>query len=124
MAIISFDKDTPIEYIPEYGGNRNSDDPCVVTLKFVPYSKVQVYSKLIAEKSRKINDSSKTSEVVREVQKKQFVDSVEKVSGFFVSSKEVIDAGEFYDCADTELIIEILKAMESASKLSEGQRKN
>ena len=27
MAIISFDKDTIIEYVPAYGGNRNSETP-------------------------------------------------------------------------------------------------
>ena len=28
MAIISFDVDEEIEYTPEYGGNRDSKDPC------------------------------------------------------------------------------------------------
>ena len=51
MAIISFDKDMIIDYVPAYGGNRDSDDPCIVRLKFVPYSKVQHYAKLLSARA-------------------------------------------------------------------------
>ena len=43
MAIISFGKDTLIDYVPEYGSNKDSDNPCVVRLRFVPYAKVLEY---------------------------------------------------------------------------------
>lgn len=124
MAIISFDKDAIIEYVPAYGGNRESDNPCVVRLKFVPYSRVQHYAKILSARAKNLNDASKMAEAGQEIQKKQFTESVEAVSGYFIGEKEITDPSEFYNTADTELIIEIIRAMESQSKLSEGQRKN
>ena len=125
MAIISFDKDAVIDYAPEYGGNRDSENPCVVRLRFVPYSKVQQYSRIIALKNKDAkNDTTKAIECAQAVQKKQFCESVESVSGYFVAGKEVTDPAEFYETADTDLILEIIRAMESSARLTEGQRKN
>lgn len=124
MAIISFDRDSVQEYIPQYGGNRDSSDPCVVTLKFVPYSRVQHYSRLIAARTRGVTDPSRVAEVSQEVQKKQFVENVETVRNYFVGAMEVSSPAEFYDTADTDLVIEIIRAMESHARLTEGQRKN
>ncbi len=124
MAIISFDKDAVVDYIPAYGGNRDSDDPCVVKMKFVPYSRVQDYSRLIVARTKGINDPLRATEVTQSVQRKQFVDNIEAVHNYFVGEEEVVDAGRVYDTADTEFIIEIIRAMESHSKLTEGQVKN
>lgn len=123
MAIISFSKDSIVDYIPEYGGNRDSDDPCVVRLRFVPYSKVQDYGRLISARL-KGKPEGISAEVGREVQRKEFLDNVESISGYTVDGREVTAPGEFYDTADTALVIEIIQAMESAQKLTEGQRKN
>jgi len=125
MAIISFDKDVLIDYVPEYGGNRDSENPCIVRLRYVPYSKVQQYSRLIALKNKDAkNDVTKTIEAAQSIQKRQFCESVEGVSGFFVNGREVTEPGEFYETADTDLILEIIRAMESSARLTEGQRKN
>lgn len=124
MAIISFDKDTLIDYVPGYGGNRESENPCVVTLKYVPYARVQHYSKILSTKTSGIRDNADIIEAGHAVQAKQFTDSVDKISNFFIDSREVTGANEFYECADTELILEIIKAMENSQKLSEGQLKN
>lgn len=125
MAIVSFDKDVLIDYVPEYGGNRDSLDPCVVRLKFVPYSKVQSYSRVLASKSMGAKgDVLKLSDIARDVQKRQFTESVESVLGYFVEDREVTDPEVFYETADTDLVIEIIRAMESSAKLTEGQRKN
>lgn len=124
MAIISFDRDALIDYVPEYGGNRDSIDPCVVRLRFVPYSKVQQYSRVIAARTKGLNDPLKATEMTQQVQKKQFLENVDSVSGYYIEEREVTDPEEFYDTADTDLVIEVIKAMESHSKLSEGQRKN
>lgn len=122
MAIVSFSKDTIIDYVPEYGGNRDSADPCVVKLRFVPFSKVQEYSKIIAARAK--GDMSKAPDISREIQKRQFCESVESVSDFFVDGREVTSADEFYEHAPSELVYELIRAMESSAKLSEGQRKN
>ena len=124
MAIISFSHDTIIEYVPSYGGNRDSDEPCIVKMRFVSYAKVMAYSKLIDSKSKGITDSEKRMEISREIQKQQFVENVESVSGFLLDGKTIITASEFYDNAPFALIIEIIRAMEDSAKLSEGQRKN
>lgn len=125
MAIIGFDKDALVDYVPEYGGNRDSDDPCVVRLRFVSYSRVQHYSRLIALKNKDTrSDTMKAIEAAQAVQKKQFVENVESISGYFVNGREVTDPAEFYESADTDLILEIIKAMESSARLTEGQRKN
>lgn len=124
MAIVSFDREAVTDYLPKYSGNRDSDDPCIVRLKFVPYSRVQHYSRVLAARTKGTTNPSKITEVGQAVQKKQFIESVEAVSGYYVGEREVTEPGEFYETADTELVIEIIRAMESASKLTEGQRKN
>ncbi len=124
MAIISFDRDECVDYVPAYSGNRDSEDPCIVRLRFVPYSRVQYYSRIIAARTKGITDPAKVAERTQGVQKKQFVDNVEDIESYFVGVREVTEPGEFYDTADTDLVIEVIQAMESQSKLSEGQRKN
>ena len=124
MAIVSFDKESVIDYIPEYGGNRESLEPCIVSLKFVPYSRVQEYSRLLAARTRGIADQARVAELALQVQRKQFVENVEGIHGYYVGEMRVTDPGEFYDTADTDLVIEVIRAMESNSRLTEGQRKN
>lgn len=127
MAIISFSKDAIIDYVPEYGGNRQSDDPCVVRLKYVPFSKVQEYARLISARTKGGGgggEQSKAAEIAQQVQKKEFVENVESISGYFVEDREVTDPAEFYETADSELVTEIIRAMESSARLTEGQRKN
>lgn len=126
MAIISYDKDTPIDYIPEYGGNRDSENPCVVRLRFVPCSKVQEYSRHIAARNKGVSDADtdKRVSISQEVQKKQFTESVESVSGYFVGEREVTGAAEFYESAPYELVYELIAAMQDLQRLTAGQRKN
>ena len=130
MGIICFDQDAVIPYVPEYGGNRESDEPTVINLRFIPHSKVQHYSRLILAKTKGLNnDAEKTAKVLSSVQKQQFLESVDSIDNYYVrdaegNTKEVKDAEGFYQTADNDLIIEVLKAMESQQKLSEGQIKN
>ncbi len=124
MAIVSFDKDTVIEYIPEYGGNRESESPCVVRLRFVPYSKVRHYARLLQARTHGLTDPERVFQVAQEVQKKEFVESVESISGFYVGEREVREPEEFYEVAPARFVYEILEAVEDQQKLIEGQRKN
>jgi len=123
MAIISFSPDTIIEYVPSYGGNRDSDNPCIIRMRFVPFSKVQHYYKLRIARTKDLSEPSKITEISQDIQKKQFVESVESISGYFVNGKEITTPEEFYETADSDLIIEIIRAMENAQKLNEGQKK-
>ncbi|MBI5233829.1 MAG: hypothetical protein HY880_05695, partial [Deltaproteobacteria bacterium] len=123
MAIISFDKDTVVDYVPAYAGNRDSDNPCVVRIRFVPYSRVQHYARIIAART-KGNEANmqKRADAAQEVQKKQFTENIEGISNYFVGNREITDPVEFYETADTELIYELIRAMEDSQKLTEGQR--
>ncbi len=123
MAIISFDKDVLIDYIPAYNGNRESTDPCIIKLHYVPYSKIQHYARLIAARTKGVIDQTKIHEIMQEVQKKQFVENVDSISNFYVSTRAILEPSEFFEYADQELIFEIIKAMESIAKLTEGQKK-
>lgn len=118
MAIEFFDPNTPLDYVPAFANNRESTEPCVVKLKYVPYVKMLTYERLIIEKTK--GDRTKVGEVLPEVQKKQFLDSVENVSGFFVGKRAVTDPDEFYEVADSALIVEIIRAMENPCFLKEG----
>jgi len=120
MAITLYDSKTPLDYIPAFANNRDSDAPCVVRLKYVPYSKMLIYEKIIMTKTK--GDKTKAAEVLPGVQKKQFLDSVESVSGFFIGKREVTDPEEFYEVADFALIVEIIKAMENPIFLKAGLR--
>lgn len=124
MTLISFDRDAVVEYIPEYGGNRNSDCPCVVRLKFVPFSRVLHYVRILAARTEGVTGGLQEAEAVQDVQKKQFVENVESVTAYFVGDLQVTEPEVFYETAATELVVEIIKAMESPTKLAEGQRKN
>jgi hypothetical protein len=124
LAIISFDRDAVVDYVPEYSNNRDSDCPCIVRLKFVPFSRVQHYARILAARTNGMADMAKSAEITQEVQKKQFVENVESVTAYFVGDLQVTEPEVFYETADTDLVIEVIKAMESHSKLTEGQRKN
>jgi hypothetical protein len=124
MAIISFDPEDIIDYIPEFGDNRDSENPCIVRLKFVSHARVQHYGRIIAAKIKGTTDPVKINQRTEGVQRKQFVENVESVSGYFIKGVEITDPGEVYDTADATLIFELIRAMESASKLSESQVKN
>ena len=124
MAITLFSKGQEIDYIPQYGGNRDSSDPAVVRLKYVPYEKVLAYGRQIAARTRVIKDQTKAIEVTHEIQKKEFMENVVSVSGFHAGGSVITTAEDLWEHAPTELINELILAMEDAAKLSEGQRKN
>lgn len=122
MALKGFDRDEIIDYVPEYSNNRDSDDPCIVRLKFVSFAKVQGYAREIDARVK--NKGSNVTKITQAIQKKQFTESVESISGYFIQDKEVTSAEEFYETADTDLVLEVCRAMESQSKLNEGQKIN
>ncbi len=124
MGITLFTKGQEIDYIPQYGGNRDGIDPAIVRLKYVPYEMVLAYGRQIAARTRILKDQSKAVEVTHEIQKKEFLENVVSVSGFSAGGVEITSAADLWDHAPTELINELILAMEDAAKLSEGQRKN
>lgn len=130
MARTGFDQDEVIEWIPE--GEENEENPFTVLTTHVNYKAVQKYSKMIgaraAAQSKGIRDMARLTEVrtvaEEEVQRIQFTDNIKGIRNYFIKGREIIDAGEFYDKADTADVTEVLQAMESSAKLSAGQVKN
>jgi len=122
MAILSFDKDELVEYIPV--SQREDENPCIVKMKFVPYGRVKKYAEMIARKTKGIRDESKLNDIRAEVQKIQFCDNVFSIENFSTKSGPVTEAADFYELADTALIYEIIEAMENSAKLTEGQKQD
>lgn len=124
MAIISFSKNATVDFIPAYGGNRQSQDPCVFKLKYVPYSRVIEYQKVIASKIKGLTEPRARMDAIHEVQKQEFAESVLEVKNYLIDDVPAASLEEVYDTAPEKLITEVLQAIEDAAKLNEGQRKN
>jgi hypothetical protein len=136
MAIISFDKDAIVDYVVDFGDNRDDKNPCIVGLSFVSNGRVMEYAKQltaqVAAKSKGVRPekiASVQGEIALKIQKKQFKDNVSYVKNFSVIGKDgkanpCTDVGDFYENADSEIVTDIIRAMENASKLTEGQIKN
>ena len=139
MAQVSFSRHTVLEYVPEADRNLPAAEQMVVHMHFVPgyddksggnsvekYGKIGATQVLEALQGVK-NDIRKIevrTSVLRKLQRRQFVENVERIENYSVDGKPVQDGGEFYDTAAEGLIIEIIRAMEDSQKLDEGQRKN
>ena len=122
MAIHGFAAGSIVEYVPEFGRNRESGSPCVVKLKYVPFVKTQEYARIIAARSQYAGDKSRGIEISQEVQKKQFHENVLSVSGFTVSGKEITTSEELWENASAGLIYELVSAMEDSTRLRAGLR--
>ena len=123
MAIISFSKDTIVDYIPEYGDNRKSIDPCVIGIKFIPFGETVEIERIRSARMRGV-EADKMLDINQSLQKERFVKHIAYVNGYSVGGAEVTDAGEFYETAPAELVAEILLAMQDAFRLSKGQAKD
>lgn len=123
MAIISFSKDTVIDYIPEYGDNRKSESPCVIGIKFIPFGETVELERIRAARMRGV-EPEKALDINQSLQKERFQKHIDFVRGYSVNGVAVMDAGEFYETAPAELVAEILLAMQDAFRLSKGQAKD
>jgi hypothetical protein len=135
MAIISYDKDEVIAYIPTFNGNDKDDNPLIVNLRYIGYGKSLKYEKdttirYIARSKGK--DASEhtgiMTEVMSDIQEKQILDNIDSVENYFILRKgekvEITDAKTFKSTAPKELISEIALAMQDFNKLSRKQVKN
>jgi hypothetical protein len=123
MAIIGLKKGQIIPYVPE-ADRMNDTDPCTVHIRYVPNAVVQDGARKIAASLKNANDPKLLMAVQQAAQKKQFVDNVVSIENYSIDGRAVTTAEEFYEAADVALIQEIIRAMENADRLTEGQRKN
>ena len=124
MAIVSFSKDTIIDYVPEYGENRQSSDPCIISLRVVSFGQAREQQKVLAAKIKGADTQEKMMAISQALQKEQFVRHIESIKGYSVDDRAVTDIEEFYLTAPAEIIAEVLDAMQDSYKLSKGQSKN
>lgn len=130
MAIIGLKPGQVVHYIPE--ADRGSKDPCVIRIKYVSFGKVQEISDQllddVLEEARGVKDQDRylriKNKMSRESQRRQFIENVEGIDNYSIDGKPVTDPAEFYDAAEHELVLEIIRAMESSARLQAGQRKN
>ena len=130
MARTGYDDKEVIAWVPP--GEDPDDKPFTVLMTHVGFKMVQAYSKRIgsrvAAQSKGVKDFSKVTEistrVTVEVQREQFCENVKGIKNFFVNGREITDPAEFFEIADNGTVTEIIEAMESSAKLSEGQIKN
>ncbi len=124
MAIISLDPDVIIDFVPEYGGNKETKDPCVVHMRPLTYAQGQVMERSVLSKLTGKYSAAKDNKVRQGEQQAIMLKHIDSLSNYYVGEKLVADAETFFNSADTELLVEVLEALLSNTKLSEGQVKN
>lgn len=130
MARTGYDADEVIEWIPP--GEEKDEKPFTVLMTHVSYAAVQTFSRMIsarvAAQSKGLRDMTRLAEIQSEagseVQKIQFLKHVKEIKNYFIYGLEIKDAETFYAKADNASVTEVIQAMESSAKLSEGQVKN
>jgi hypothetical protein len=127
MAIITFDETEVVEYVPR--SERGEKNPTVVGMHRLPFKTVEKYSRMVTEGfGRKQVDVTRVAEQSRSVQRKQFSEGIAWIKNYFVIKggvkREITTPEEFYDVIDNGLMAELIGAMESTEKLTEGQLKN
>jgi hypothetical protein len=132
MATIGLKKGTIIPYILE--ADRGEEDPPVFHLRYVPNGAVEAGARKIAGGLKNTHDPKMLVAVQQAAQKQQFIDNLARIENYkeaemdgqgnLVVKDRAITPEEFYAEGDTAKIRELILAMESADKLTEGQRKN
>ena len=103
---------------------RGEKDPATVSVKYMHWGEFKKWSALSAI-ADKIEDSDKQFEARMDVNRKQFLEYVTGVSGFYNSSGcELTDPKDVVDMFSVELIMEVLAAMKDPVSLNEAQVKN
>jgi hypothetical protein len=123
MALIGLKAGQVIPYIPE-ADRHNDIDPCTVHIRYIPNAVVEDGARKIANSMKGLRDPKQIVAIQQAAQRRQFIENVEKIENYSVDGKAITSAEEFYNVADTDLIRELILAMEHADRLTEGQRKN
>ena len=129
MALIIFNENLVIPYVPKYGGNRESKNQAIIGIKPLNNNGSIEFTRVLANKLNKCDDDSERDLVSKEMARQTFVEHVDNVAGCeYMNEKnelvEITTAEELYDHAPRGLINEISLAIENSSILSEGQLKN
>lgn len=114
-----------VVYVPAYSGNREDSNPLTVTIHPLTRADADRYAKKTRYFQRPGSRGEWDSNAL-DVQKKQFLENVVKVSGFIDSDAgtEITDIERFYDEAPHPLIEEVIEAILDISRLKDIEVKN
>ena len=125
MAIIAMNKDKVVSYIPKFGGNRGSEDICIIDIKFVPFVEVQRNAALMEDRLRTVSDPNEITRKRQEVQREHLIKQIKGISGYYREDGSALtDVSEFVETADANLIYELVAAVDDSEILRAGQVKN
>lgn len=129
MAIILFDKNCIVPYVPALNDNRKEKTPVIVGIKpFLNEHFLDFVSAIEAIKEEYPGDAKERGFALKSLNKQRFVDHVKWVKNCQKymndgSLVEMTNPGELFD-NQTALASEIETAMQVMSVLTEGQAKN
>lgn len=133
MAIISYDKNLSIPYVPKCDReNMDKDDVCVVWLKSSAQGNADMIRARGLRKTKaagiKIGNGEIDNAILTEEMKKLFIENVGKIENYNIEeegggTRPVKDSAELYEVAEPDFVVDILTAIQKKSVLSEGQKK-
>lgn len=120
--MLNFEKEDWVTYMPAYGGNRDSDTPMTVEIHPLSFGETAKYTDAVHVKQRSRGHvETNTSKVTR----RQVIDNVRNLLNVIgISGKAVETAAQLYDDTPSDLVKEIINAIEDISILTEGEVKN
>lgn len=120
--MLDFKKEDWVTYMPAYGGNRDSDDPMTVEIHPLSFAETAKYTDAVHVKQRaRGHMETNTSKVTR----RQIVENVRNPQNVIgISGNRVETSAQLHDDTPSDLVKEILNAIEDISTLTEGEVKN
>lgn len=132
MAIISFDKNLSIPYVPKCDReNMGKDDVCVVWLKTSSQGNSDLIRARGLRKTKaagiKLENGEIDNAILTAEMKQLFIENVGKIENYTILTEDgeraVKDSAELYEVAEPDFVVDILTAIQKKSVLDEGQKK-
>jgi len=120
--MLDFKKEDWVTYMPAYGGNRDSEDPMTVEIHPLSFGETAKYTDAVHVKQKgRGHMETNTSKVTR----RQLVENVRNPRNVIGISGQVVEtSAQLHDDTPTDLVKEIINAIEDITTLSEGEVKN
>ena len=125
MGLDLYSRKKEIEYVPKWNGNRESDDPFFVKLRFLNQNECLAIQREVRRKVKLAKGPEKKNQVIFEEQEKMLR---ENIAGFsenvLIDGRPIGSVKEFLENNIEELMEELADAMVNFNKMTEGERKN
>ena len=115
-------------YVPDFeiGGQNNRDLPAkeqvTVEVHALTYGEQQSYGEMMRLKGKPNRGGFKTNSA--DVNKRMFCDNVKNITNLTIDGAPLEDPLKLYEEGPPEMVNDIIEAIQSISKLEEGERKN